>query len=308
LGDSEPDRRQHVTPDTQVQEMSLRGTLMNWLSNNYVLSRLYHRIRLDREGAKRGDIIIVFQMGKVGSTSIVHALRERLPDSPVFHVHFLTESGIEDAKTRLGQLMKRYNANAWCLYESDFVRRYLERHGSSRRIRIITLFREPIARNISSFFYNITKYVPDKQDCASADVASIERIQDSYLRVFDEHEFPLNWFDTELSSVFGVSVLDNFDVDKGYAIIDGEQVDVLALKLEKLKQCATTAFQQFLGIENLNLDVSNASDEQPYYNCYKRFLREVRLPGHYLDKMYRSRYMLNLYSEDEIREYRQRWS
>ena len=128
------------------------------LGHNYAISRFFHERRLRAESKKSGDPIIVFQMGKVASTAIVDGLHKSVPESPVFHVHFLSKHGLCDANIRLRKLVKRFNANAWCLYEGEYVRKYLEEYDRTRKIKVVTLFREPIARNISSFFYNVNKY------------------------------------------------------------------------------------------------------------------------------------------------------
>ncbi len=278
------------------------------LGKSYTLSRIYHERRLSAESKKPGEPIIVFQMGKVGSTSIVDGLHERIPDSPVFHVHFLTDAGISDAKRRLRILVKRFNANAWCLYESDYVRRYLRKYGGGKKIKIVTLFREPIARNISSFFYNVNKYAPDFRSYSRDDELFVDALKHRYLNVFPEHEFPLQWFDKELFTMFGVDVYQQeFDKDKGYSIIRTESTEVLVLKLECLKKCVRPAFREFLGIDDFELAESNRSDDQPYNEFYKDFLENVCLPQEYLDRTYNSKYMTKFYTGEEIAQYRMRW-
>jgi len=282
--------------------------IKKWIGSNYTISRYYHERRLRAESRKGEDPVIVFQMGKVGSTAIVDELRKRSLHTPVFHVHFLTNAGISDAKNRRAQLMKGYNANEWCLYESDFVRNYLGEHISDRKIKIITLFREPISRNISSFFYNIHKYVPDFDGYRLDDASCISELLHKYLEVFVEHEYTLEWFDAEFEPVFGLDLYKHeFDPEKGYSIIKNNGIEVLVLKLEKLKESASAAFSEFMNIEKFDLKKKNTSDEQPYYDTYKMFLANVNLPIAYIDMMYESAYMKHFYSEDEIMQFRRRW-
>lgn len=278
------------------------------IGRNYTISRYYHEFRLRAENRKGDNPVIVFQMGKVGSTAIVDELRMRSPDTPVFHVHFLSNAGIDDAKNRLAQLMRGHNANEWCLYESDFVRNYLDEHLSDRTIKIVTLVREPISRNISSYFYNIQKYVPKFNSNRFNDASYMSELLHKYLEVFVEHDYVLEWFDTEFKSVFEMDLLKSeFDIEKGYSIIKDNGIEVLVLKLEKLKENASIAFREFMGIEDFRLKKVNTSGEQPYYDIYKSFLGNINLPADYIDKMYESAYMKHFYGEEEIIQFRQRW-
>ncbi len=279
------------------------------IGRNYTISRWYHEMRLRREEKKTDTPIIVYQMGKVASTTIVDGLHSSKPDIPVYHVHFLSESGIKDADERLARLVKSYNANTWCLYESAFVRRELIDISEKRHIKIVSLAREPISRNISSFFFNVHKYVPDFDSYSVDDTSAMETLKMHFLDSFPEHEYAINWFDDELKKTFGIDIYENeFTPEKGYSIISLDAVEVLLIKLEKLKECASHAFREFMDIRDFRLVNSNTADDQPYSGFYRKFLEEVRLPERYIDRMYESRYMKYFYSEQEIEQFRGIWT
>lgn len=278
------------------------------IGRNYAISRWYHERRLRREEKKIEVPVIVYQMGKVASTTIVDGLHSSKPDVPVYHVHYLSDTGLKDATLRLARLVKNYNANTWCLYESDFVRKRLIDSGEDRNLRIVTLAREPIARNISSFFYNVQKYVPDFDGLNITDASLVEVMKMHFLNDFPEHDYAINWFDNELKQVFGIDIYETeVFPDNGYSIIRQGAVEVLLLKLEKLKTCASHAFRDFMGIQDFRLMNSNTSDDQPYADFYRKFLEDVRLPDEYINKMYDSRYMKHFYSAEEIERFRSRW-
>ena len=278
------------------------------IGSSYAISSVYHEIRLRREARKSDSPVIVFQMGKVGSTTIVKALHESMSETPVFHVHFLSEEGVADAKHRLRELTKRSNANAWCLYESDFVRRYLLKRDAGQKLKLVTLFREPVSRNISSFFYNVHKYVPGFNQYSIEDDRWLSELTNCYLKQFPEHDYSLNWFDLEMKKAFDVDVYDyQFEKEYGYTIIQTDDVDILILKLEKLKEISGQALSDYFRVGNIRLKTENTSDEQSYTEFYKRFIESVKLPEWYLDTMYDSRYMRHFYTEDEIFRFRARW-
>lgn len=284
------------------------STIKKAIGRNYTISRWYHELRLRREEKKTDTPVIVYQMGKVASTTIVDGLHSSKPDIPVYHVHFLSESSIKDADERLAHLVRRFNANHWCLYESSFVRRALIDNREKRHIKIVTLAREPISRNISSFFYNVRKYVPDFDSYSIDDATVVETLKVHFLNSFHEHEYAINWFDNELKVTFGIDIYESkFCPKKGYSIISKDAVEVLLIKLEKLKECASSAFDEFLDIQDFRLVSSNTADDQPYSGLYRKFLEEVRLPGQYIDEMYKSRYAKYFYSPEEIEQFRSVW-
>ncbi|VAW85380.1 hypothetical protein MNBD_GAMMA16-1662 [hydrothermal vent metagenome] len=282
--------------------------LYKWAENNYRISCVYHKLRLTLEARKPATPVIVYQMGKVGSTAIVEGLHNSSRNTPIFHVHFLAKPRIDDAYYRLRKLRTKFNANTWCLYESEFVRRYVIGAKNPSKIKLITLFREPIARNISSFFYNIDKYVPAFNTFDIEDPISIKKLEKLYLNNFVEHEYAIQWFSDELEATFGINVFESkFNTQKGYVIIKDAHTEVLVIKLEKLKDCALNSIEEFLGIKDFTLHKANTSEEQPYNEFYKKFLKEAKLPVSYIDKMYSSQFMKHFYSTEEINQFREKW-
>lgn len=122
--------------------------------------------------------ILVYQMGKVGSSSAYKSLLNQYRGI-VLHSHGFSAS-YGDPKTRL-------------LY------RWVTRH--VRALNIISLTREPIGRNISAFFHNFER---DTGVPYADSKFSIEELRSIFLSNYD-HEFPLKWFDK--------TILDNFDID-----------------------------------------------------------------------------------------------
>ncbi len=282
--------------------------IYNWLRENHTISRVYHKLRLTTEIRKPLPPVIVYQMGKVGSTAIIDGLHESSPSMPIFHVHFLVQSRIDDAHRHLRTLTKKFNANTWCLYESKFVRKYIMSIKNKQKLKIITLFRDPIARNISSFFYNIHKYAPEFNTFDIEDPSIIKKLRELYLNSFTEHEYSIQWFSDELEATFGINVFESqFNTKKGYMITNNTNVEVLVIKLEKLKDCASNAVEEFLGVRNFTLRKANTSEEQPYNELYKKFLREVRLPASYINEIYESQLMRHFYSTEEIDHFRKKW-
>lgn len=276
------------------------------IGRSYRLSALYHKFRLHNENRKAGEPIIIYQMGKVGSTAVLASLASRNLRGPIFHVHFLSHNGIEKAKKNLKKFMGvHHNANSWCLLESDFVCKNVLNLNDEIRYKIITLVREPISRNLSSFFYNIEKYIPDYY---KSGVVSREKLTNIYLNRFIEHDMPLNWFDDELKKVLVFDIYNYaFPARTGYDIYHVKKADILLIKLEKLNECSGEAFKKYLGMTDFSLMTANTSKEQKYHEDYQKFIKEVRLPKQYIDMMYDSKYMRHFYEKDEIEHLQKKW-
>jgi hypothetical protein len=183
---------------------------------------------------------------------------------------------------------------------------------------VVTLVRDPVRRDVSSFFQNLELmfdvWPADELRSRSAeDVAAslVELFLDTYVRSNSPREFdadPLTWFDTELKQVFGVDVFAKpFPVSRGYDRYSSANARVLLLRLEDLDRVARTAFAEFLGATVEKVVQSNDAADKVYSAVYSRFKSLLELPSEYLDRMYCSSYSKHFYSEQELAGFRSRW-
>src|ERR1043166_4221649 len=121
--------------------------------------------------------VVLFQMGKVGSSSLQSTLEKRIA-SPVWHAH-------QFAGLTPGQ----------------------QRHLTWRRrlhlpIYVISPVREPIARNISAFFQNFRR--DTGMELAARDWTT-DALRDLFLERYRHHTC-LEWSDPPLRPPFGIAV------------------------------------------------------------------------------------------------------
>lgn len=283
----------------------------NRLRQNRLLSTIYHEARLRRAITSRASPVLIHQMGKVGSSSIFDSLKATKLDRPLFHIHFLNPESIQRAENMLWKFFGRQGSvNRWALYESRFVlKHFLQR--PIDELKIISLVREPVSRNVSSFFSNLDIFIPD---CAAQfedgqiDVADITR---HYLQDFHEHTHPLDWFDREMKSVFGIDVFSNEDLihrNRGIFVYKRDRVELLVLRVEDIDDVAPQALQEFLKIDGVSLKVANDARGKDYDRVYRAFKDQLKLPDEYLAQMYESKYARTFYSAREIDRFRSYWS
>ena len=294
---------------------------MKWvLQRNYHLAKTsYHRRLHQKSLGYKKPPLLIYQMGKVGSKTIRSTLQASNLDRSVYHVHLLTPDRIEklEAERReyLGTEKEHLLKHIW---QYQYLRKQMANDSTSERWKIVTLTREPISRNISTFFENLEVASLDadhrygiRSDYYGFEIAlDVENI-DELVRLFFErlyHDRPLVFFDEELKTVFGVDVFaSEFPVSRGYKIYEGERADVLLVRLESLDRCARDAFNEFLGIEDFALVNTNVGSDKAYSSLYERYKESIALPQAYIDRMYNSKYVRHFYSDEEIAGFRAKW-
>ena len=233
-----------------AQPKSDRGPVGRLRYRSYRLAKAYYHLALLRmQRRDREPPILVYQMGKVGSRTVLASLREAGTAARIFHVHVLTREGIE-REERLHRANWRGDARANHVWKSQHLRRRLEDPSDETRWDVVTLVRDPVARNVSSFFQIGERALgldlgPDQP------AVSVEELTRRFLEDFDGHDTPLTWFDDELAPVFGIDVFTRpFPYEQGFDIYEGDRARVRLLRLEDLSASAATAFDRFLGLEN----------------------------------------------------------
>ena len=79
------------------------------------------------------------------------------------------------------------------------------------------------------------------------------------------------------------------------------------LRLESLQNVASSAFKEFLGIDNFQPVNRNIATEKVYAPLYAAFKKQIVFAQEYLDSLYDSDYMRTFYSADEINTAQQKW-
>lgn len=299
------------------------NTLRKTARMSYNTAKTYHDFLLGRriQGAVHPPLLI-YQMGKVGSKTVTESLKALNLDMPIFHIHFLTDDLMdfyEEKRLKFFRTQREGELSRIWMYR--YLRKQIQRESDPRRWKVVSLVREPIARNVSSFFetlhvelgqvdglYNITA---DIRSPYSFDITvNIEDISE-LIRMFIEnfnHETPLVFFDEQIKSVLGIDVFSyEFPKSKGYMVYNEKQVDLLLIRLESLTDCAEEAFRVFLNINGFILENTNVGSEKIYAPLYKKFKSIINLPDTYINDMYSSKFMGHLYSSEEIKEFKAKW-
>ena len=223
--------------------------------------------------------VYLFQMGKVGSSSLEATLAAHL------------EGMVVQAHTHDSMPLRARRLLRW--------RRQLH-----LPVYVICPVREPLARNVSAFFQNFRR---DTGFEISDHPWTVAELTDLFLRCYP-HNVCLEWFDRHFRPTFGIDVFASpFSVEKKWAVYRRGSVRVLIFRsdLEHAEQLRLVS--GFLGVEIPRWNYANQAETKDYGELYRDFVAAARLPDIYLSIMARSRFCQQFWSEDEIATTSRRW-
>ena len=223
--------------------------------------------------SRMDELILIYQPGKVGSTSLRKSLEAY--GKSVLHCHTLINADDED--DRLKKMM------------------------SQKSGKIISLVREPIARQISNMWQNLENIYRYRQGADFRDVESYYFGED-----FENYEF--KWFDEEIKKNFGIDIYEYpFDKNKGYCSIKKGNLELLLIKAEKLNDLEQV-IGEFLHIDGFRLTNENIGNEKPYRFAYRDYKKEFSISENKLYQIYfDNKYMKHFYTEQEREEFYLKW-
>lgn len=254
--------------------------------------------------------ILVYQMGKVGSSTVRQTLFALGLPNQIIHVHFMEESHIEDIKrAAYARPPAPYVWRSW-----DHGRRLgaiVKRLAAVQRCLMVTLVRDPIARAVSSIFE-----VPE---------LAFRSVQDERGRVVIERcvgaieakaespggfLYPEVWFRREPRALLGIDILAlPFDRAAGYQVLHVGHLTILVLRTEGMSTALGRGLGELLGlarpvaVESVN--VRGKTREGAAYNEVKR---RITLPKRWLRKFYDQPFIHHFYTDEMIQRFVKKWS
>lgn len=246
--------------------------------------------------------ILVYQMAKVGSSTVTWALRD-FGGLHVFQVHLLHPDNLRRLRAAL---RKRGRWLARLQSDMDVRGRVLFKGliKPGLKAKIITLVREPIGRNCSFYFQNLDILWATADAHGNVELA---RLVGEFRDRFDHHG-GVNWFDREFRPVLGVDVYSHdFPHDAGHMRIETERYDILVMRSDLDDSSKKRCVEKFLGIEGVTLAPKNVGSQKPYAATYRKFLDALELPESYVNEMLDSKYTRHFFSPDEIASLRAKW-
>ena len=125
--------------------------------------------------------VIIYQMGKVGSSTLKESLAQK--NISALHIHRYYFSNNEKP-INLRRLIHKLKSN---FTFNKLIKK--------EKIKIITLYRDPLSRNISSFFQNLDVYFTKSE----MENLTFKKLENKFNSASNLIETPSNWFDIEFN-------------------------------------------------------------------------------------------------------------
>jgi hypothetical protein len=285
--------------------------------------------QMDRSFLSTPDLdkfILVYTMGKVGSTALVLSLK----DINLFarHLQWLTPEAQAFFDKRASpndvqHCLNRFNVNRcrYALKDTEF----------ASLIKVITVIRSPIEQVLSHYFHaidhfgnylrtmhgqevtcstvskNILDCVKFYLDNPGLELPELtEMLSDAnwdrvffYFLVFNY----LNWIDREFKPFFPHINIPNGFID-GYAIAG----NALILKFEELSPRGEQAVAAYVQRPHFKLARENVGIDKNLGELYQQLLNTIRFPKAFVDGLCDSKYVAQFYTQDERRDMKSRWT
>ena len=173
--------------------------------------------------------------------------------------------------------------------------------------KVISLVREPIARQISLLWQYWGTTGKDYFYLARENLNSLESIENRFFSIPNgEDEF--EWYLGEFKEILDINVYEySFDRERGYSIIEKNGISLLLLKLDKLNDFEGV-IKEFIGIDEFKIIHANTASGKKYKYAYENYLEYVKIPSHFFKHYYYdNEYMDHFYSQEEKMGFYQKW-
>ena len=190
-------------------------------------------------------------------------------------------------------------------------------------LQVVCPIREPIARDISAFFYFYLRRYPEI--CANADLGELKELFLTDLRPrhpkhkgrrnpipadekINEPEYMLTWFDKYFRPLTRIDVYKQpFPIDRKWQIYKRGFTRVLVYRIDLKLSEQTKLISSFLGIKLDAIRLENDSKNKDYVELYPRFRESVKLPERYIRRMHDSRFAQHFWSPQELKAVADKW-
>jgi tetratricopeptide (TPR) repeat protein len=251
------------------------GSLLNTSYQNIKDENITHRF-------------LVYTMGKVASTSVANSLRKYIEDATVYDIHFLNERFIKK------------NLDRGHCRDSLFVLN----HWMNQPLKIISLVRNPIEVNISSFFQNIERHYPDLSQIQIHEI-DIDDMINKFKSL--DPTYPLTWFEKEFRDQLDFDIYSMPFSALGWKTYLHKRYHILVMQVELPDSEKENVIKSFSRSHTLKLENHNLSSEKWYHQKYLEFRMKLVLSREYVERCLFSTYTQYFYTDKQINNFYQKY-
>jgi hypothetical protein len=239
--------------------------------------------------------VMIFTMEKVGSTTVMRAIQSAgRPAHRGYRTNIVRLLGLTDKKISIIQEGEKRGR------PKDEIRDRVDALicGNLVKWKVITMARDPIARNLSHYW--------EGQRAIEEAGGDVPYTLEDFLANYGQW-VPEWWFDRVVGNQVGIDVYATpFDRKNGWKIYEDR---LLVIRTEDLTEKLAEALAAFLGGSPLDYTVTHRANGRERHGIeYEEFVAKAKFNEEFLDRMYNTQYANHFYYKREIKKFRKRWS
>lgn len=251
--------------------------------------------------------ILIYQMGKVASSTVYASLKETSLKNEILHLHFLSQDLPNHRKTHYNS---KISYIPYHIYLGESVRKILLA-SPDKMCKIISLVRDPIAFTISDIFQNphFTKENITNKD-GTIDTLKVYEHVHNILRQPETFRYQNEWFNNELKRVFSIDVLgEPFPLDTGFQTYKQGNIEALVLRVEDLSTTGKYAISDFLDLDGpVTLKYRNVRDKTKDATNYQWLINNLSLDPVLCKEIYSRGIAKHFYDDEMIGQFISKWA
>ncbi|MAF64005.1 MAG: hypothetical protein CL680_21420 [Blastomonas sp.] len=256
--------------------------------------------------------VLIYQQGRVASTSVYESLKNSFPHIPIYHLHTLSA---ERADEELRKLKGNNERSFHYLHLGKIFGKLINSRAFKNKKepwKVITIFRDPIEILMSLYILHLEK---NEEKIISAYGSLSEQNSLKYIKEKMEADDPRNWeivtwFDSVFKKEIGVDIFaKKFDPVKGYQIIKNDNFEVLIMKFEELSKAYKYGVSELLGlpVDRLDIEYTNLHNNKSAADLQRYIRSELRFNEKFLDQIFDSKVYKHFYSSQQLTHLKSKW-
>jgi len=240
-------------------------------------------------------IVVVYTVGKVGSASVYLSLKPQLKNS-VFFCHRLLADNISAYKNHF----KINGVKPYFQKMGDLI--YQKKVAQQKHVKIITLVRNPIERNVSEFFEHLSVY--HKKEI---DISKSEELIKSFKQNFIHASTNL-WWQNEFEKALNLDLKNyKFNHTTKYLHIEKDKLQILLLRTDLDNRIKSEIISNFLQLKDFKIQNFNQTTLKKYSGPYQSFKAQIKFETEFLNRILDDKYTRLFFSEEERHSIKLKW-
>lgn len=236
---------------------------------------------------------IIYSAGKTGSITLYESFKRY---GKAIHLHSSEQIASSPLYNGLYSWGKGFSIG-------DVIDYNYKKYG--KKLLIVSSYRDPISRKISSFFHNIGYHL--KMTEAQILKLPIKELITKFIELLPHLE-NYHPFCEEKKNLGGIEIFSEpFDKVKGYKLYQGTRADMIVVRFDRLPRIAEAA--RMKGLNDFKLLPFNLSEGKWYRDIYFDFKEELVIPSKILDYIFELEEEVLHYflTDSEIENLKKKW-